>query len=213
MLNLFSTDGNPDVKDKPEILVLRKHSNATKCYFNVCHFGKNNSLKKFTLINGEIFPREFDYDSRTRTLYAVKYESNIQISNISVDDGEFTTIFQSSGINGYEVIHFVTLDWVSKNIYFIEGQSVKILRLEGGSKNPKTLFTLKKNPQYYPEMKVFPNQGYLIVKTSCKHENFFSQFIKFFKFLLITMFFQLILLPDSIKMDQILWSCTKATRS
>lgn len=117
--------------------------------------------------------QKLEYDHRTNVVYAVKYARHIvknhrkYLSDIHVfnlTDKQESDIFNFSSVDIDDKIEvdFISLDWVTKNLCFTVSKAYKVPNVDDTSKNSKTLFSFKKENDF-SVIKVFPNQGYLIV--------------------------------------------------
>lgn len=112
---------------------------------------------------------KFEYDSESRALYKGSFS---EIQKISLDTKKESTLFDLSGINPFGsngAINSIAYDWVTKNLYVVHEGWIKLLKVRDTSESPKPLRALDEK-HFNPVIKVFPNQGYLVVKTSGKCE-------------------------------------------
>lgn len=173
-------DVNPNEQEKPELLVVKQELKLDDQAFEIgiCIAGKKYFNDNFTLTHEGSFYDEFEYDQREHTVYAVKqtfhqiYKEIFNIQRIDLDRKKESTVFELLSERNNERIYSIALDWVTKNLYYTDDKELGILNVDNPSKSPKSLYTFKEkylNTNLHVNVvRVFPNQGYLVVKTSRK---------------------------------------------
>lgn len=71
--------------------------------------------------------------------------------------------------NGW--IRGMALDWITNNLYLFYGQVITVINMNDTSSTPKNLLDIKE-PFSFTNIKVFPNEGYVVVTTSGECNNF-----------------------------------------
>lgn len=124
----------------------------------------SNKTQEFELVTSSVSNeyRVMDYDFQEREIYSIDSDSNniVKINSVSKDQ----SVVYTSSLKGFDV-ESLGLDWITKNLYFFYDGILKVLDLKDKSKPPKSLLTFD---HYLAEVKVFPDEGYLVVKVSCK---------------------------------------------
>lgn len=118
-----------------------------------------------------------EFDFQETVLYSVKYIllhvknhtkliREIEMFNLK-NKQESTILKPPSDDNNDNKIGLISLDWVTKNLYYANEKFLKILNVKDVSKPPKVLCAFEKE-SILTQVKVFPNQGYVVVLTSRK---------------------------------------------
>lgn len=105
-----------------------------------------------------------EYDSRENALYRI--DGSNEIWKIGLDNKEKTVVYELPAAYLDGSIENIALDWITKNLYFFHEGDLKVLNLKNSTRGPKILIPFH---YFYPAtVKVFPKEGYLIVKSFSK---------------------------------------------
>lgn len=121
----------------------------------------------------------YTFDSYTRVLYE-GHNHDVKKVLLDVDDDKYPVYkFLAKPQEEGKTLESVALDWVTKNLYVASRKFVKLVNLLDISKPVKIVHTFK-NTSFYPIVKVFPNEAFLIVKTSRKYLRNLKYFLNIF---------------------------------
>lgn len=164
------TDDKPDVENKPELLIVEdvsKPGDEHSFWSGICLIGQRRDSISQLILNPDqgSFDNKFEYDFQDRVLY--KSYLN-EIKKIDIVNKNQSTIFQLPTNSIGETIDSVAYDWVTKNLYVSHEGDLKVLNVVKTSKLSKKLVAFPK--RYFSSIiKVFPNQGFVVVQTDCKY--------------------------------------------
>lgn len=157
---------DPNVTDKPELLFFVRDFEQLvthhKIWNGICHIKKNESKAK---LDGKPFTSQrysFEYDFREKTVYSYKHRVIEKLSvdhNVTSNLHEFNfsqTILRDGSINS------ISLDWITKNLYVIYAKRLMVLNVKDKLSTPKTLIELGESISS-PTVKVFPNNGFIVI--------------------------------------------------
>lgn len=157
------TDKNPDVLDKPELIITKvrteKVNESWTTTDGICHIGAHKSNPKF-LMKPNRTSSNYDFvliehDPYDDTLYELNYQG--ELHKIYLKNKIQTVSHQLKLFS--ELVEYMSLDWITKNLYFVHTDSVHVINLKNSSKTAKRLFTAFGARR----VKVFPQEGYLII--------------------------------------------------
>lgn len=155
----------PNIKQnqyKGQLVKYQDKNNKIEHYYvwtGICLLGKYNDVGKLVLELDSTSHNKFEYDIGENTMYR-RYFNGIQ--KINLNEKKTTTLFE---LNLPTDLESIALDWVTKNIYVVHDDSVKIVNVRDTTKSPKTLWSFGRG-KHAAKIKVFPNAGYLFVYIS-----------------------------------------------
>lgn len=166
--------------NKPKLLIGR--TNFTGNY-EVCYSDDGNEFTKIYEGIGDdmTVSGNFEYDSQTHGVFVVRekmyppteprtFTNSIQKINFDSKRKSHVASFTYYSAKSEIKIRSLAFDWVTKNLYFADDEAIKVVNANDVQKLPKILYTFR--AVRWPKIGVFPNQGYIVVKTSCKYLKF-----------------------------------------
>lgn len=124
----------------------------------ICHIGKHKSTPEF-LTKLSVFDIRLvmKYDPLDRVIYWLR---DSQLQKITLDTKDQSPLNASfpSGFAEFGKYVSMSLDWITKNLFFVHDKYVHVIDLKNISKGSKKLFT----PYHNGAVEVFPDEGYLV---------------------------------------------------
>lgn len=130
----------------------------------MCHIGKNESKAKLVSKPFISRRRDFEFDYSEKVVYSYEDE---RLEELRLKDRVTNILYTYPAVAisyGGGVIRSISLDWTKKKLYVYFANSLQVFDVAEKSPTPKTLIHFDER-FFIPKIKVFPNAGYLVVKT------------------------------------------------